>query len=64
MNIPILKFSIEIEVENDAFTGTNREPEIARILVDLASNVYKGKIVNRLKDINGNLVGTSKFINN
>lgn len=53
-----MKFSIEIETENEAFK-LNTQREIARILQQLADRLRRERVDNgKLLDINGNSVGT------
>lgn len=51
------KFSVEISTENAAFFP-NWEDEVIRILRRLADDLEKNAIPDKLRDINGNTVGT------
>jgi hypothetical protein len=52
-------FSLTFETDNDAFTGGNRKHELARILRDLAKRIVtEGASEGRIRDINGNTIGT------
>ena len=55
-----MKFYMEIKCNNAAFGSSMGEPEdeIARILRDLALRLEDGDISGRLRDINGNTVGS------
>ena len=69
-----MKFTVQIEMENAAFeadepAGGGRCPELARILAGVASRVAEGwgsygwgSTPVRLRDINGNVVGTAEFL--
>ena len=63
-----MKFTVEIEMKNSAFEADQGDggscPELARILATLASTVAEGcrRSPVRLRDINGNAVGTAEFI--
>lgn len=53
-------FSLTIDCDNDAFVG-NKHAEIARILREVAAKIEAGKYVTKLRDINGNTVGSVEF---
>ena len=50
-------FEVQINTENAAFEDSG---EIARILRDLADRIEGGSIGGKIRDINGNAVGTFK----
>ena len=57
---------IKISTANEAFNEPGTGPEIARILKRLAKDVESGVVHNdelRLRDINGNTVGSFKYTN-
>jgi hypothetical protein len=54
-------FKVEVEVENAAFQPTPW-PELARIFQGLVNDMHKEFVCVTLKDINGNTVGTTDFI--
>lgn len=58
-----MKFKIEIDCGNAAFDGDDKYPEIERILTELVKQSKDGhSLVNHaIRDINGNVVGSSKF---
>lgn len=55
-----MNFYVEIECNNAAFGPPMGEPEIelARILRDLAIRLEGGDVSGRLRDVNGNTVGS------
>ena len=55
-----MNFCVEIECNNAAFGSPMGEPEyeIARILKDLAIRLERGDVSGRLRDLNGNTVGS------
>lgn len=55
------KLEIEITLDNAAFDGLNPEVEAVRILRKLASDYELGLTDRKLKDINGNTVGYSRY---
>lgn len=62
-----MKVQIEVKMDNAAFNDSGKGYELARILRKLADNVQDGYAFNEnddtnLLDINGNKVGTVKFI--
>lgn len=65
-----MRFVLEIECDNAAFAGDDDElavvqaQEVSRILRRAAEQVEEGAEYVRLKDINGNRVGTARFIEN
>lgn len=50
------KVIIEIETENAAFDGG--EYELARILKEIANKLESGIPVSKIRDINGNTIGS------
>ena len=50
--------TIRIKTSNAAFQDGNREAEIARILRELAERIEDDEYPAKLKDVNGNTVGT------
>jgi hypothetical protein len=58
-----MRLYITIELDNEALTGDWRDPEVARILRQLAGKVaepyygIEGVNCDRLRDVNGNSVG-------
>ena len=50
--------TIRIKTSNAAFQDGNREAEIARILRELAERIESDEYPAKLKDVNGNTVGT------
>lgn len=57
----ITDIKIELNTENDVFMGCV-EYEISRILSKLANDIKEGKKPVKLKDFNGNTVGTVEYI--
>lgn len=65
-----MRFTVEIECGNDAFTGDDGRPnaviatvEVGRILEELASTVARdGRQHGALWDVNGNRVGKYEFV--
>lgn len=55
-----MSFVVLVEIDNAAF---DPEPavELARILRELADRVERGQPSGLLRDVNGNIVGSSKF---
>lgn len=53
-----MKFSLEIDSENDALVGEGAIDEMVRILEDLAVLVCAGQDGGTVRDINGNAVGS------
>jgi hypothetical protein len=49
-------FSLEFDMENDAFSGDWRS-EAARALRDVAKRIESGKDVSKVMDSNGNSIG-------
>ena len=60
-----MRFTLEIDVGNDAFYDAdgkpNPDPELARILRNAAAKVEQGFVQSPLVDINGNTVGSYAF---
>ena len=57
-----MKFSLEIDCDNDAFTYGGLDLEVARILRGLAEELeLKIQPDMNLRDANGNLVGLAKY---
>lgn len=50
-------FKLIIETDKDAFAD-NPKAEIARILRETADKLESGRYVNKLRDVNGNTVGS------
>ena len=65
-----MKLKIEITLDNAAFEGPNGGPEVARILREFADRLVAWELPEfsrdadfpRLRDINGNKVGTADVI--
>jgi hypothetical protein len=62
-----MKFKLEIDVENDVFADCEMCPEIGRILLRLVKEQFgAGSIAFssplKLRDINGNTVGSAEFV--
>lgn len=60
-----MKFSLTIDMDNDAFQGLDADPaaELARILRTLASRIERAEEVPgtwAIRDYNGNTVGTAE----
>jgi hypothetical protein len=58
-----MRFYVEIEMDNDAFGDESEDEndyshELARILRELAKKVGDGDGCGRIRDINGNTVGS------
>ena len=51
-------FRMEFETENEAFSDGNAAAEIWRILREIASRVASGYTSGKVRDTNGNSVGT------
>lgn len=62
-------FKVQINCDNAAFDGDQRNEQVADILTDLANKVHRGEVDNgigrtqwrSLCDINGNTVGYATF---
>lgn len=54
-------FTLRIETDNEAFTD-NPKAEIARILRETADRLESGRYVNKLRDLNGNTVGSAELL--
>ena len=54
---------ININMENAAFEGNNKEYELNRILKELADKIRNYETPTKLKDINGNTVGIVEYNN-
>lgn len=54
----IMKFKIEIDLDNDAFQE-NSNLELARILGEIIFNLKKYNYTTVIKDLNGNTVGNA-----
>jgi hypothetical protein len=54
-------FKVEVKVGGDAFQPTPW-PELARIFQGLVNDMHKEFVCVTLKDINGNTVGSTDFI--
>lgn len=57
-----MKFQREFDCDNAAFED-NTAPEIARILIHVARQVYRGEIpdapaMSTIRDVNGNTIGS------
>ena len=62
MDVPMSKFTVEIDCGNAAFDDFDREYEVAKILHELANSLESGRIGTiYLHDTNGNRVGAAKF---
>lgn len=55
------RFEISIDTDNDAFKP-NLFGELSRILGELSTGMESGFVPTKLKDINGNTVGTAKLV--
>lgn len=55
-----MKFKLEMDMGNAAFDPACPEWEVARILKDIARRVEFGATEGKLRDSNGNTVGTFK----
>lgn len=53
-------FKLKIETDNAAFTDSPKA-EIARILRETADKLESGVFVNKLRDYNGNTVGSVDY---
>lgn len=56
-----MKFEIRIKSDNDALTNEDAPVEIARILRSIATRIVQGENVGKVRDINGNTVGTYNY---
>lgn len=54
-------FTLRIETDNETFTD-NPKAEIARILRETADRLESGRYVNKLRDLNGNTVGSAELL--
>lgn len=54
-------FTLRIETDNEAFTDSPKA-EIARILRETADRLESGRYVNKLRDLNGNTVGSAELL--
>ena len=54
-------FTLNLDLENDAFHGADRDHEVARILEHAAKLVMNGAERTELSDANGNSVGSYEF---
>lgn len=55
-------FKLQIDTGNAAFDDGSLKLEVARILRDVADRLEVGAYVNKLRDINGNTVGSVELI--
>jgi hypothetical protein len=60
-----MTYKIEINCDNAAFDDDFAAGEIARILKELANNISNNitPMNCKLRDINGNIVGSAKMVN-
>lgn len=49
---------IEFNTKNDSFEGERIKTECRRILADIAARIELGQVEGRIRDINGDIVGT------
>lgn len=54
-------FTLTIETDNGVFTVDGVAAEVSRILAVVAHRVLDGCTSGKLRDINGNVVGSFKF---
>lgn len=54
-------FTLRIETDNEAFADCPKA-EIARILRETADRLESGRYVNKLRDLNGNIVGSAELL--
>lgn len=57
-----MKFVLEIECDNAAFTGDMLAYETSRLLADASQRVTEGSFGGIIRDANGNRVGTFHFV--
>ncbi len=56
-----MEFKLEIDCDNAAFEGDALLDEVTRILCVVAKHVHEGNLEGKVRDINGNRVGSFKF---
>ena len=59
-----MTFKLSIQCDNDAFYSEQKHAELTRILREIADRLeeYGGLTGTIVRDINGNTVGSAKFI--
>jgi hypothetical protein len=56
------RFEIKIDTDNAAFGDGNLFGEISRILGEVSEGMAEGFTPEKLKDVNGNTVGSVQFV--